>query len=161
MFFSVSVYVDGGIYGLSERVGVGNAFACNVVGRAMVGRGAHDGQSGGVVYAFLHGECFERGQALVVVHGHYAVKPAVGAAAEESVGGVRAEGLYSAFLKFLYCRYYCFLFLGANQSAVGVRAVDWLFLYLHSIILKYSGNTNLLRMQYELVGSEMYYGWTE
>ena len=84
----------------------------------MVGRGAHVGKAGGVVYALIHGERLERCESLVVVHGKDAVKLLVGFRAEESVGSVGSEGEYLLVAGLFDCRYYYITLLGAEQSVL-------------------------------------------
>lgn len=88
---SVAEDVDGGVDGAAHRGAVGDAFACDVVSCAMVGRGTDDGEACGEVDAVFHSKGFERGKALVVIHGEDGVEVFVGMVAEEAVSGVRPK----------------------------------------------------------------------
>ena len=98
VFDAVAEDVECEIYGISERAFVSHVLACDVVSRAVVGRCAHDRQSGCEVYAVAEIETLERSQALVVIHCQYAVECSVALMSEEAVGCVWSEGTYALSL---------------------------------------------------------------
>ena len=79
-----AVNVDGGVEGCAHRFFRGAVFSRYVVAGAVVGRCAHKWKSGGEVHARVHGEGFEWSQALVVIHGQYAVEFGVQSVAEKN-----------------------------------------------------------------------------
>ncbi len=91
----------------------------------MVGAGAHDGQAGGVVHPMAEAQGLEGGQALVVVHGQHTIEMAVGAAAEEAVGGVGPHGRDALGHQLARGGQDAFAVLGAQRATVarvGVQA---------------------------------------
>ena len=57
----------------------------------MVGRGAHDGQTGCEINAVATVESLERGKPLVMVHCQDTIKRIITATREEAIGSVRPE----------------------------------------------------------------------
>ena len=51
---AIATHIDGGVNGLHERLGGGHPLAGNIVGSAVVGRGAHDVKSRGEVHPVVH-----------------------------------------------------------------------------------------------------------
>ena len=115
--------VDSHIECVRKTLMVGGVFPCQVVGRTMVWRGAHDGQSGCVVDP-AHIQYFEGDKTLIVVHSEHGIEVAKLTATEETVGRVGTKSKDPLLVGFLYGRANDCLLLGTNQSVLAGMRVE-------------------------------------
>ena len=87
---AVAQQVQSHVKRVTERRRVCLVLAHEVVGGAVVGRGAYDVESGSEAHP-AHVHRLERYESLVVVHGKDGIEAQIMAGAEEAVGGIRTE----------------------------------------------------------------------
>ena len=115
--------VDGGIHGAAQRLGIGLALPRDIVGRAVVGRGAHLRESGREVHP-VGREHLERSEPLVVVHGQHRVVAGIASVSEEPVGRKRSESQHAAGHGLGHGRTDDLLLLAAQQPSVARMGIE-------------------------------------
>ena len=121
---TIAIDIDGRVDGLHERLDRSHALAGNIIGRAVVGRGAHDVETGGEVHAVVHRQRLEGRETLIVVHGQHRIEVAKRTGTEESISTVGAEAGESLAVETLHEGGEQFHLFAAVQSLVAVVGVE-------------------------------------
>ncbi len=110
--------------GVDEACGIGNAFAGDVIGSAVVNRGPDDGQSQGYINPVFKVQELQRDKPLVVVHADHDVIAPLRGIVKERISGIRAARIDAPLLRLYDGRDYGFLFFAAEHaflSGVGIE----------------------------------------
>ncbi len=115
--------VDGLEDGMSQCRLIGHSLPCDVISRTHVGSRGDERQTPEVVNVVFGFESLEWRDALVVIHGQYAVEGAILAVAEEIVDLIGSEGVDPDICQFLYGGddLLCLLLAGMLVAVVGVE----------------------------------------